>query len=170
MSSKPLILEGIAGDPHSDHSAIQQLRKEKQRLEEEVLGLRREVDDVNRQKEQMERTLRNLRGQLSPLHRALRAVFGEIELAVGEEEATQTPSPGAPQTNSLDPRWESYKQNFPGSPARVIDALLTHKEMSIQQLSKLLRMDYSTAKVAVSKLKAAGAIRKEGKGPASLNV
>jgi hypothetical protein len=172
MSTKPLMLEGLARDPGNDEGLLHRLRKEKQQLDEELLSVRRDLDDSNREKERLERTLRNLRQQLSPLHRALRAVFGEIELAIGEEDFA-APSPSGsegPQAQRTDPRWESYKQNFPGAPARMIDALLTHREMNITQLSKLLKMDYSTAKAAASKLRQAGAITGERGGPVRLNA
>jgi DNA-binding transcriptional ArsR family regulator len=154
----------------SNEEALFRARKEKQQTEEELLHVRRELDDVNREKERLDRSLRNLRQQLSPLHRALRAVFGEIELAVGEEELSMAAATGAaPQAQGNDARWKSYKDNFPGAPARMIDALLTHREMNITQLSKLLKMDYSTAKAAASKLRQAGAITGERGGPVRLN-
>lgn len=163
MSTKPLMLEGITPREPAEpnEGMLHKFRREKQQLEEEILALRRELDDVNREREKLDRTVRNLRNQLGPLHRALRAVFGEIELAIGEEEYTASdPSDSAPQSNSTrtDPRWESYKQNFPGAPAQIIDALLAHGQMKMTHLAKLLKRDYSTIKGAVKKLKDAGAV------------
>jgi len=166
MSTKPLMLEGIIKEENSDEGLLHKMRREQQRLEEEILSLRRELDDTNREKDRVERTIRNLQVQLSPLHRALRAVFGEIELAVGEEEIStvNSPTPNSP-SSSVDPRWQSYKDSMPGAPSRIIDALLAHRDgLNIAQLSKLLRMDYNTAKNAVSRLRSVGAVTQDGKG------
>lgn len=161
MSAKPLMLEGFAENPKAADEQLHRLRKDKQQLEEEVLGLRRELDDVNRDKDRLERSLRELRQQLSPLHRALRAVFGEIELAVGEED--KIPSSGTPGVASAtDPRWQSYKNQFPGVPAATIDALLTHHQMTLTQLASFLKKHYDTTKGAVAKLIKAGAVVREG--------
>lgn len=163
MSSKPLLLEGVVREASArEHEeALFRVRKEKQQIEEELLHVRRELDDMTREKERIERSIRALRSQLSPLHRALRALFGEIEIAVGEEErvvASQAPS----ESVSQDPRWQSYKQEFPGVPARIVDALLTHKEMTITQLSGFLRVHYDTVKGALQRLTMAGAVTKDG--------
>lgn len=166
MSTKPLMLEGVLGkssESGDDEGLLRKFRKEKQQLEDELRVTHQELDDVRAEKERLERSVRNLRNQLSPLHRGLRALFGEIELAVGEEEmvANGASVSATPQSSGGDPRWLSFKQNFPGAPARIIDALLSHREMTVTQLSKLLKMDYSTAKGAVLKLRQAGAVSKE---------
>jgi|GEM_PF-5059743 len=174
MSSKPLILKGIVSEPvEHDDGLLREWRREKQQLEDDLRKTRRELEDVRLEKERMERSVKKLREVLTPLHHWLRALFGEIEFAVGAEEP---PTPGNSSTangravSDTDPRWQSYKENFPGAPARIIDALLSHREMTLTQLSRLLKMDYTTAQKALSKLKAAGAVRKEGKGPVTLNV
>lgn len=163
MSTKPLMLEGIVREEKSDEGLLHKMRREQQRLEEEILSLRHELDDTNREKERLERTVRNLRSQLSPLHRALRAVFGEIELAIGEEEMGAAGNSSAPQHQpGSDARWESYKQQFPGVAARIIDALLTHQQMTYGQLKVFLKADYNTVKNAAARLREAGALVKEG--------
>ncbi len=165
MANKPLLLEQVY-EPESstpNDGALRQLRKENQRLEDELREVRQQRDDFEIAKQRLELSVRNLRQQLSPLHRALRALFGEIELAVGEERVGPS-VPGAPQTaaSSSDPRWESYKQSFPGVPSRIIDALLAHPQLSYTQLATMVRAHYDTIKSAAAKLKNAGAIAKEG--------
>lgn len=165
MSAKPLMLEGLAPveDPKGKDGMLHEWRKEKQRLEEEVRGLRHDLDEAEVKNAALERSLRNLRRQLSPLHNALRAVFGEIELGIAdrEEATTSTPSQSGSSLSSNDPRWESYKQTFPGTAARIIDALLAHREMSISQLAALLKAHYNTVNSALLVLSKAGAVSKE---------
>jgi len=91
-------------------------------------------------------------------------MFGEIELAVGEEtfSAPASASGAALQAANGDPRWEHAKRQFPGKPAEIIDALLVQPPMTIVQLHKFCRMSYDTAKQAVRKLAGAGLIIREG--------
>jgi hypothetical protein len=174
MATKPLTLKGIVKTDESDHSdELRELRRDNQRLDEALRQVRNELGEALAQKETLERTIRALRNQLSPLHHALRAIFGEIELAVGEEEFRPV-SPGAPASapNSRDdPRWESFKQTFPGIRARIIDALLVHDAMTISQLAGLLKASYNAVKDNLPALYKAGAVIKPGGkgGAVSLN-
>jgi len=143
---------------------LRQSRLETRRLEDELRKLRGELEQAIADKERMARAIRALQGQLNPLHRYLRALFGEIELAVGEEQVgpENAVARGATSPSTTDPRWESYKNTFPGAPARVIDALLAHREMTMTQLSALLKAHYNTVKDAVGKLIKAGAVSRDG--------
>ncbi|MGH9496007.1 MAG: hypothetical protein ACRD3B_13490 [Candidatus Sulfotelmatobacter sp.] len=166
MSAKPLTLKGIVeAESVPGDGMLHQLRREKQRLEEEILSVRRDLDDARTHNEKLERSLRALRHQLSPLHHALRAVFGEIELAIGEEEftsASPASSPSSQPPSANDPRWQSYKNNFPGVPALIIDALLSHPDLSTPQLATIIKRAYGTTKDAIAKLIKAGAVVREG--------
>jgi len=165
MATKPLTLKGIIDTDSEDRGEeLRQLRRDNQRLDESLRQVRNELGQAIADKEVLERSVRALRNQLAPLHHALRAVFGEIELAVGEEEVSVSRSAGAPvAANGSDPRWESYKQSFPGVAARIIDALLSHPEMNLVQLSAFLKCSYDTAKGASQKLMKAGALVRNGK-------
>lgn len=161
--AQPLALEGLVETKADrDSEELRQLRRENQRMDEELRNLRNELGQAQADKETLERGIRALRQQLSPLHRALRAVFGEIELAIGEEELSN--GGGArPQTGSgTDPRWEHAKQNFPGVPSQIIDALLSQRELNLTQLAGYCRRDYSTIKRAAQVLSKAGLLAKEG--------
>lgn len=164
MSTKPLMLDGLVGKKSADDADGRELRRENQRLEGELREVRADLGEKSAELESAQRVIRNLRNQLNPLHSALRAVFGEIELALGEE-APAAPggvSVSSPVTNGADPRWESYKATFPGVPARVLDALIAHREMSVSQLMTLLKAHYNTIWSAVDVLAKAGAVIKEG--------
>jgi hypothetical protein len=160
MSTKPLTLKGVIDVEDENEGLLRQWRREKQQLEDEARALRSELENERAQREKLQRSIVILRRQLAPLHHSLRAVFGEIELAVGEEEFAPSGPSGAPgkPTSGVDPRWESYKQNFPGAASEIIDALLAHGQMKLTHLSKLIKRDYSTVKTAVKKLRDAGAL------------
>jgi hypothetical protein len=152
--------------PGASDEELRQLRQENRKLDEALRAVRNELGQAIADKENLDRSIRALRNQLAPLHRFLRALFGEIELAVGEEEvaaaASRPSSPSSPP-NANDPRWESYKQTFPGVPARMIDALLNHPRMTPTQLSTLIRAHYDSVKKAAVQLIKAGAIVRDGK-------
>lgn len=127
-------------------------------LEDETLALRRQLEDAQRENARLLRTVQNLRTILNPLYHGLRAIFGEIELGIGEEMA----SAGRRESGDVDPRWESYKSQFPGVPSKIIDALLIHGSMQITHLARLLKIANSTLYHAGDKLNSAGAITRSG--------
>jgi hypothetical protein len=145
---------------------LRQLRQENRKLDEALRTVKNELGQATADKENLERSIRALRNQLAPLHRFMRALFGEIELAIGEEEVTATMgAPGATASvtsSNGDPRWQSFKETFPGVPSRIIDALLAHREMSITQLATFLRAHYNTVSGALGQLSKAGAVSKDG--------
>jgi hypothetical protein len=166
---KPLLLDGLVNTPAESDGLLQEWRREKQRLEEEILSLRHELDAARSHNEILERSLRALRSQLTPLHRALRAVFGEIELAVGEETFSVASAAATPQqASSADPRWASWKEKLPGKPAEMIDLLLLHKTMSVKALMTAMRCGKDAIYQAAYKLGQAGLLA--GSKPYSLKV
>jgi hypothetical protein len=159
--ARPLQLEGAVLEDDPDGS-VQEWRREVQRLEDENRSLRRDLEDATRKQKGLERTIENLRRILSPLYRGLRALFGEIELAVGEAPIGSGPAAIVASQGSDDPRWQSFKNTFPGVPASIIDALLIHGEMGFTNLSHLLKRAYGTTKNAAYKLRDAGAVTING--------
>lgn len=144
------------------------------RLRTKVRTLERDLDDARlearRAREDADRALSMLRKQLSPLYRALQAVFGELD-AAGVTDSTvpdpQSAGPGA--THGIEPRvaalWASWKQKLGGAdsaPSRVIDALLTHGEMNVAQLRVAGKMAQQTVYDSVSKLHKLGLLNKNG--------
>jgi hypothetical protein len=158
-TAQPLLLEGIVQEGHDD-SFDADLRKENARLGDQVLTLRRELEDAHRDNERLSRSIANLRTTLNPLYRGMRALFGEIELAVGEEQGASVSAnePASLAASALDPRWQSFKNTFPGTGSEIIDALLVHGELKLTNLVTLIRHHYNTIQSAAVKLKAAGAI------------
>lgn len=103
----------------------------------------------------IEAGVRKLKSATTPLYHALQLIHDQID-AMGIESSASTSG------GDSDPRWQSFKNTFPGVPARIIDALLTHREMSITQLSGLLKAHYNTVSNALSSLAKAGAVTKDG--------
>lgn len=163
--TQPLMLEGVLKETQeADEGLLRKFRKEKQQLEDDLRDARQELDDLRADKERLDRSIRNLQQQLSPLHRALRALFGEIELAVGEDTAVpmSVPAmPGAAQP-AIDPRWQSWKEKLPGRPAEMIDALLLHRDMSTRQLATALHCGKDAIYQAAHKLSQVGLISNVG--------
>lgn len=159
---KPLQLEGLVEDVRNDDPFDADLRKENARLGDQILALRRELEDANRDKQRLARSIENLRTTLNPLYRGLRALFGEIELAIGEEAAASAPPNGAANSTGpsaqTNPRFQSFKNSFPGRGAEILDALAIHGEMRISHLATLLRCDPRTIGQHAAKLRNAGAI------------
>ncbi len=163
MATKPLAIEGFVDtesiERNQREDASEDRRQELQRLSDENRSLRREVEDLTEEKERATRTIKNLQRLLNPIYQGMRALFGEIELAVGEEvSGAPASTPFASQPSTADPRWESYKKRFPGKCADIIDALLVHETMGITALASFVGTSKQTAWSACSKLKAAGAL------------
>jgi hypothetical protein len=158
--AKPLLLEGIVEPVEQPDS--QDYRRELQSRDNEIRSLRHALDEATAEKDGAIRTVRNLQSMLAPLHRALRAIFGEIELVAGEDAAPAVGNGASVPVSGQDPRWESFKRSFPGVGAEIIDALLIHGEMKMTNLSKLLKRHYNTVQFHAAKLRAAGAITSAG--------
>lgn len=144
--------------------------QEVERLQAENRKLKRQLSDAEtegaRAREDADRALGMLRKQLSPLYRALQAVFGELDAAgVGTyEHPDPVPSSMGAQPTRVAAVWESWKLKLgaTSAPARVIDALLIHGAMNVPQLKVAGKMANQTVYDAVSKLNKLGLIDKNG--------
>lgn len=129
-------------------------------LELYVVQLQGEVSRAQREAAQARRetaaALAALRRQLSPLYKALQAVFGELD-AAGVDESDAPTQQG--QTSAV---WESWKARLPGGPAKIIDALLVHREMNTQQLAIATGVHRNSIPAMIYKLNKAGVINKNG--------
>lgn len=135
----PGILDGtVIGDTAVD--------QEIQRLTDENRRLRRQLSDTeiarDRAVEDASRALGALRRQLSPLYRALQAVFGELDAAGVEDVAVPAPAvPGSPAaTAPVD--WAAWKQKFgpTSAPARILQAIEEHGPLNQTQLKTAAKL------------------------------
>lgn len=152
------LIEGVVEDPHAQRIT---------ELEAELRKVRRERDDAERAagraQEDTSRALAMLRQQLSPLYRALQAVFGELD-AAGVPDTAPSAAPGAGP--SADARvsavWQAWKGRLSPACGKVIDALLLHGELNSAQIKVAARLGTSTVSDSVYKLNKAGLINKNG--------
>jgi hypothetical protein len=128
------------------------LRQDNANLREQVKEIR---DEADREHKATLRGVGELRRQLSPLYRALQAVFGELDVF-----ADEGPTPAAsPKVSAV---WESWKQKLPGKKAEVIQALLDHGEMTIPQLRVATHSGQQTVYDVTSALFRLGLLNKNG--------
>jgi|ERR1700677_306796 len=105
------------------------------------------------------RGVQELRTILSPLYQGLRRVFGEIEqISINGD--------GVSSHAGMDPRkaavWEDWKRKMPGIPARFIDALMIHGELTQTQLRIHAKCAVGSVAGVVSQLYKGGLINKNG--------
>lgn len=163
-----LLLEGNVPDDRD--TALDDLQEENERLESEVRKLRTELIKAKAESEAAIAAITALRNTLGPLYRALRGVFGEINLVVSEDAPhPQYAAAAATNGRSMDDdalrnteKWEGVKRRLGGKEAELIDALLTCGPRTNTQLKSLLKLAYSTTAALTLKMANLGFLSKEG--------
>lgn len=161
MSPHPptLMIEGHVEDIVDDarDGAIAHLTMLVKSLREELAAAQREADRARRESTV---ALAALRRQLSPLYKALQAVFGELDAAgVDASGDTHAEKPLPTRHSAI---WESWKARLPGGPSKIIDALMVHGEMNTQQLAIATGVHRNSIPTMIYKLNQAGLINKNG--------
>jgi hypothetical protein len=145
MSSFPQ----LTGFVDNSEQKLAELREMNRRLDE-ALRLERNKSA------QVEAGARELRRVLTPLYRALQAVFGEIDaMGIGDVQQSEV---GAKATGV----WKSWQQKLPGMPAKFIEVLLEHGEMSVAQIRVAAHCGQQTVYDVTSKLHKLGLLNKNG--------
>jgi hypothetical protein len=160
--SQPLLEEGELINSGSDD--LESLRDRISQLEQELRQSRADSSKFRMNSETSTSAIVELRRQLGPLHRALRAVFGEIELATGragEEPFSPSAAPTSRVFNNSEV-WDHWKQTMPGLPAKFIDSLLKHGPQTATALSISAPCHRANVAGVIHKLNKAGLIRKDG--------
>ena len=140
---------------------INELTKALEASDERGDRLENELRVERRKNVAIEKGVAELRSILSPLYQALGMVFGQIEV-MGVKEAAV----GVGGTPVADLRtkavWDSWKQKLGEGPAKIIDALLLHREMSTQQLAIATQYHRTSIPAMIFKLNKAGLLNKSG--------
>jgi hypothetical protein len=127
-------------------------------LQDQVRELQRKLiqagNDLHRAQTGNARALGTLRNTLEPFYKVLQVIFGAIE-DIGYAEDTTGPGQA-----KVHPAWESWMRKLPGSPAKMIESLLTQKEMTAAQLRVTMQCRLQTVYDAATKLKGLGLITK----------
>lgn len=152
------LLEGAV-----DAEPIDDSREEIRDLAGQVRDLQAQLRDAKRELMQRERetshALGALRKQLSPLYRALQAVFGELDAAGTDDSAPSVATNGNPRTAAV---WQAWKDRVGGQPAKLIDALLLHGEMTASQIAIAIQISPKNVAQVVHKLNKASLLQKNG--------
>lgn len=151
----PRLLEGEVTHDERDpfNVRLEQLEQENTELRDELRAARAAIDSAKRE---ATRALGVLRRQLNPLYRALQSVFGELD-AAGIDDGYQPATSASPRVSAV---WENWKSKLGAGPAKCIDALLLHGELSTQQLSVATGYHRNTVPQYVSALHKNGLITK----------
>lgn len=121
------------------------LREENARLLGEVSRLRQELSAART-------ALEAVRKAMEPEYRAMQKLFGDLE------SVPSATGGGAVDAGVFDP----WKQKLAGSPAKLIDVLLSRGECTKPQLQTLCALGRESLRVAISKLNVNGLIEKDG--------
>lgn len=124
-------------------------------LEDERDALKAELERERKAQREGARAVAALRKQLAPLYQALQMVFGHMESIVPDSSGDLV-SPG------MNTRIEAWKRQLGPTCAKVIDALLIHGEMSVEQIRINAKMSPNTVYRCTSQLQRAGAVVKNG--------
>jgi Mg2+ and Co2+ transporter CorA len=146
----PQLLEGIVDDRDSVIETLQ----------EENRGLRDSLESEHQKNRQIAFAADHLRQQLRPLHLALRAVFGELDV-IPISDAGRAASPAAHDSRTLAV-WESWQKKLPGLPAKFIGALLEHGQMNPAQLRVAMQCRKNGVYETATKLNKLGLLDKNG--------
>jgi hypothetical protein len=136
----------------------EELKKKNAKLQRDVDDLRLDVQRAKNESARALAALANLRNQLNPLYRALRAIFGELETVDLPEVGTASAGVAAAYSAKSDPRWEAWKEKLGGRRAEMIAVLLEHGTMSAAQLAAALHASPDTAYKVAAQLQNAGLI------------
>lgn len=149
-------------DPSQVAQNIERLRRENQQLQNVIRDLQRELADQKNDVQRSINALKSLQQVLAPLHRSLRAVFGEIE-AGGVDANPYGPSPSAaPSHVPQDAKWQPWIEKWKGTKkAVVIQTLLEHGPLTRTQLRSATESGWSTIDAVTAQLQNLGLITKE---------
>ena len=157
MSTGSLMLLGNQGEDPKDRR-IADLELELRQARRDAMDARMEA---GRAQEDAARALSALRGQLSPLYRALQAVFGELD-AAGVSDGTSHGAAPSQDADRISPVWDAWKKKLPPQCGKIIDALLIHKDLNGTQICVAAQISKGSLHGLIHKLNKAGLINKNG--------
>lgn len=154
--SQPLLEGEVVDNPQAD---------ELQRLRDSLSHLTRELSSALEENERLKKRLAiadapvaRLRERLEPFYTLLQAIYGDIE-EIGPSEGAAGNGTSA---NVHSPIWNSWKNKLGPQCAKVIDVLLTHREMNTTQLAIAVGTRRQNIPNLIYKLNQAGLINKNG--------
>jgi len=153
----------LEGEYLQDDGDLEELKEKISDLQDELRRVRAELQQERLKSQSALAAMANLRSMLSPFHRLLRGVFGEIEVVLGEEtDAGQAPSRTNAAPSAKSEVWESWIRKLGGKQAEFIRALAEHGEMTAIQLKIATHSGTSTVSDTCRKLLTLGLLQKNG--------
>lgn len=149
------MLEGKVLQPDEKYD---KLLTELQRLRNDLVDRESELIKLRGEHQRLLTAVNYLREQLDPLYIGLRAIFGQIDLVSDGIPSRSSTTASQPLGQSANPKWESWKQKFPGRGAEMISLLLLHEEMSTAQLVAALKCRRQAVYEIAAKLGQAGLV------------
>lgn len=147
MSSSIRLLSGQVED-----SEIVRLRHRIAQLEEQLGQSDEAIVELRAQLASANRSLAPLQKELLPFKRVIDRIFGIMDAAGAQEDAT--PSAG---------KWDKIKQRLTGKDVEVIDLLLVQGAMTVSQIANAIHCSGEAARQRVDKLRGQGLLVKNGR-------
>jgi hypothetical protein len=139
---------------------LRELTEENARLADRVDELEAELRKERRKNETKEKGAEELMKFLTPLYQGLQMMFGHMEaMGVSASQTSTASGETDPRTKAV---WDNWKQKLGEGPAKIIDALLLHREMNTQQLAIATQYHRTTIPALIFKLNKAGLLNKNG--------
>lgn len=167
MATNPQLTGRVQSPRKSEESP--EPTQEERRLQGQVDIAKADLSRAQDKNVRLERILSRVRQQHDPLYTMLRILYGDLEDAGIESQpsASAFPStsgvdaPNAP-SGRLGEFWDKWKKKFGGTSAEIIDVLIGHPGMTMDQIRIAAHCARSTAEQCTYKLMELGLVVKDG--------
>lgn len=139
------------------------LRRRIAALEHELADAKLARDEAQRESTALAEGVKRIRRQLSPMHEAMKLLFGELDqVTFRESGASEAVAPSVPASTWPSPVWDSWKSRLGARCGYVIDFLLIHQNVTVTQIGIALHSDKRTIRKAIARMTEAGIISRSG--------
>lgn len=161
MSSRPQLPASAEYVDEQSNVEVRRLNDHVRRLTIENDNLRAQLDTAREQIRHAHAPVRAIQRILDPLHKALAALYGEID-AAGIGDIGMPAGEGAPAGQPIsETKYAAWKQRLPPSCGKIIDALLI-QPMNGTQLKTACRLGSTSITTGLSILLKNNLIEKDG--------
>jgi phosphoribosylanthranilate isomerase len=157
--SQPL----LPGPPAPNEDPVR-LRREIAGLEQELQKAKDETLTAKQSAKDAVQAIRALRQELEPFYTALKMIYGEISrVEVDSLSDGNRPMQHRSMDASKQAVWEAWKNKLGGNAAKVIDALLVHRQMTATQLAIATGINSKNIAQTIYKVNKAQLLNKNGR-------
>lgn len=141
---------------------IERLRRENRQLQKVIDDLEEQLGKQKKEIQRGQLAIQNLQAALSPVHRAMKAIFGEIEAVVPDFGVPGAQHPQHAPHGPQDAKWQPWIEKWKGTKkAVVIQTLLEHGPLTRTQLRSATESGWSTIDAVTAQLQNLSLITKE---------